>query len=155
MKAATLWYHDHAMGLERLNQCAGLFGLFTIRDDVEDALRLPSGAYEGACSMICDRLVRREQPARVSDLGRPKGALEIPELNGDAILINRKAISVSHSRAARVSIPDRRFFQHAFTISPERWPRCSTRSRRPGSLFTRQCNSPRRDGRTRGDGPTS
>ena len=41
-----LWYHDHAMGINRLNIYAGLFGSFIIRDGVEDALNLPSGKYE-------------------------------------------------------------------------------------------------------------
>lgn len=30
-EAATLWYHDHAMGINRLNSYAGLFGLFSVR----------------------------------------------------------------------------------------------------------------------------
>ncbi len=45
-EAATLWYHDHTMGLERLNVYAGLLGAFIVRDAVEDALRLPSGEFE-------------------------------------------------------------------------------------------------------------
>ena len=44
--AALLWYHDHAMGINRLNVYAGLFGLYIVRDAVEDALHLPSGKYE-------------------------------------------------------------------------------------------------------------
>ncbi len=44
--AAMLWYHDHAMGINRLNIYAGLFGAAFIRDTVEDALNLPSGKYE-------------------------------------------------------------------------------------------------------------
>ncbi|WP_433967169.1 multicopper oxidase domain-containing protein [Tunturiibacter gelidiferens] len=40
-ESATLWYHDHAMGLNRLNTYAGLTGLFLIRDQAEDALNLP------------------------------------------------------------------------------------------------------------------
>ena len=43
---AALWYHDHAVGNTRLNVYAGLAGLYNIRDDVEDALGLPSGDYE-------------------------------------------------------------------------------------------------------------
>ena len=35
---ATLWYHDHAMGINRLNIYAGLFGMYLIRDEFEDAL---------------------------------------------------------------------------------------------------------------------
>ncbi|MGZ3679906.1 MAG: multicopper oxidase family protein [Ktedonobacterales bacterium] len=45
-RAAMLWYHDHAMGITRFNVYAGLFGLYLIRDDEEDALGLPSGPYE-------------------------------------------------------------------------------------------------------------
>ena len=41
-----MWYHDHAMGINRLNIYAGLFGLYIIRDAFEDALNLPSGPYE-------------------------------------------------------------------------------------------------------------
>src|SRR5271169_3986425 len=43
---ALLWYHDHAMGINRLNIYAGLLGLHVIRDKVEDDLQLPSGRYE-------------------------------------------------------------------------------------------------------------
>ena len=42
--ATTLWYHDHTMGINRLNVYAGLMGAYLIRDDVEDALNLPQGA---------------------------------------------------------------------------------------------------------------
>jgi spore coat protein A, manganese oxidase len=44
--ATTLWYHDHALGITRLNVYAGLAGFYLIRDDEEDALNLPSGQYE-------------------------------------------------------------------------------------------------------------
>jgi spore coat protein A len=45
-RAAPLWFHDHALGITRLNVYMGLAGLYTMRDDVEDALNLPAGAYE-------------------------------------------------------------------------------------------------------------
>lgn len=44
--AATLWYHDHALGITRLNVYAGLSGLYLLRDDHERSLNLPSGNYE-------------------------------------------------------------------------------------------------------------
>ena len=44
--AATLWYHDHSMGITRLNAIMGLAGLYLIRDPDEDRLRLPSGPYD-------------------------------------------------------------------------------------------------------------
>jgi spore coat protein A len=45
-QAATLWYHDHAVGITRLNVYAGLSGFFLLRDDEERAMGLPSGDYE-------------------------------------------------------------------------------------------------------------
>jgi FtsP/CotA-like multicopper oxidase with cupredoxin domain len=44
--ATTLWYHDHAMAVTRFNVHAGLAGMYLVRDDEEDALRLPRGDYE-------------------------------------------------------------------------------------------------------------
>jgi spore coat protein A len=44
--AATLWYHDHAVGITRLNVYAGLSGFFLLRDDVERTMDLPSGDHE-------------------------------------------------------------------------------------------------------------
>ena len=44
--ATTLWYHDHAMGITRLNVIMGLAGFYLVRDAAEGALNLPSGAYE-------------------------------------------------------------------------------------------------------------
>ncbi len=45
-QAATLWYHDHALGITRLNVYAGLSGLYLLRDANELSMNLPSGDYE-------------------------------------------------------------------------------------------------------------
>lgn len=45
-RGATLWYHDHALGITRLNVCAGLSGFYLIRDVQERRLELPDGPYE-------------------------------------------------------------------------------------------------------------
>lgn len=45
-RAATLWYHDHALGITRLNVYAGLSGFYLLRDPEELSLNLPSGEYE-------------------------------------------------------------------------------------------------------------
>eukprot|EP00053_Salpingoeca_punica_P014529 m.132106 g.132106 ORF g.132106 m.132106 type:complete len:939 (-) comp16478_c0_seq5:33-2849(-) len=45
--AATLWYHDHGMGITRLNVYMGLAGFYLLREpSVEAAFNLPSGDYE-------------------------------------------------------------------------------------------------------------
>ena len=45
-RAATLWYHDHAVGITRLNVYTGLSGFYLLRDDEERAMELPSGDCE-------------------------------------------------------------------------------------------------------------
>ena len=57
--AATLWYHDHAMGITRLNVYAGLVGAFIVRDAEEQALGLPTGEYDIPL-ILCDRLVAQD-----------------------------------------------------------------------------------------------
>jgi spore coat protein A len=44
--ATALWYHDHAMAINRLNIYAGLAGLYLIRDAFEESLALPRGDFE-------------------------------------------------------------------------------------------------------------
>lgn len=42
----TMWYHDHTMGLTRLNVYAGLAGFYLLRDAIEERYQLPSDKYE-------------------------------------------------------------------------------------------------------------
>lgn len=42
--ATTLWYHDHTLGMTRLNVYAGMAGFWLLRDEVEDGLNLPGPA---------------------------------------------------------------------------------------------------------------
>lgn len=44
--AATLWYHDHAVDITRLNVYPGLSGFYFLRDDQERNMNLPRGDYE-------------------------------------------------------------------------------------------------------------
>jgi spore coat protein A len=44
--ASALWYHDHALGITRLNVYMGLAGLYLIRDGSEPTLNLPRGPFE-------------------------------------------------------------------------------------------------------------
>ena len=86
--AAMLWYHDHALGITRLNIFAGLFGAYFIRDEVEDALGLPCGRYEIPL-LVCDRAFDRR-----GQLDYPIGPLFghpwVPEFSGNAVVLNGK-----------------------------------------------------------------
>ncbi|HEY7288628.1 MAG TPA: multicopper oxidase domain-containing protein [Vicinamibacterales bacterium] len=84
--AATLWYHDHTMGINRLNVYAGLMGLYIIRDAAEDRLNLPAGRYDVPL-LICDRLLRTDGQLDYPTSGKPD-APWVDDATGDAILIN-------------------------------------------------------------------
>ena len=85
---ATLWYHDHAMGITRLSMYAGLFGFFLLRDKAEDDLNLPSGPYEIPLT-ICDRSLLENGQLDYPISGIP-GAPWVPEAPGEAFLLNGK-----------------------------------------------------------------
>jgi spore coat protein A, manganese oxidase len=86
--AAMLWYHDHALGINRLNVFAGLLGVFLVRDEVEDALNLPSGKYEIPL-VFFDRIFDLESQLNYPVSGDPKSPWT-PEVFGDAMLVNGK-----------------------------------------------------------------
>jgi spore coat protein A len=86
--AALLWYHDHTLGINRLNVFAGLFGLFIVRDPVENALNLPQGKFEVPL-VLCDRQFDLAGQLYYPVSPDPK-APWIPEFFGNAILTNGK-----------------------------------------------------------------
>lgn len=111
--AGTLWYHDHALGITRLNVMMGLAGFYLIRDHFDDGLDLPSGAYEIPLA-IQDRTFAAD------------GSFAYPEqwhehFFGDTILVNGKVwpylevdrgkyrfrmLNGSNSRAYTLSLSD-------------------------------------------------
>jgi len=87
--AAALWYHDHAMGINRLNIYAGMFGLFLIRDSEEDVPGLPRGAHEIPL-VIYDRLLRRDGSLDYPVSGDDERPW-VPEVFGNVMVANGKA----------------------------------------------------------------
>ena len=86
--AAHLWYHDHALGVTRLNIYAGLFGNFLVRDEVEDGLNLPKGKYEIPLT-IYDRSFDADGQLSYPVSPDPESPW-VSEVFGDAILVNGK-----------------------------------------------------------------
>ncbi|MFM7133711.1 MAG: multicopper oxidase domain-containing protein, partial [Planctomycetota bacterium] len=80
--AATIWYHDHALGITRLNVMMGLAGFYLIRDDAEEAMGLPSGAYEVPLA-IQDRSFNPDGSLRYQDTWHD-------HFFGDNIVVNGK-----------------------------------------------------------------
>jgi len=119
--AAMLWYHDHAMGLERLNQYAGLLGLFHVRDAVDDALGLPRGDHELPL-VLTDRLFYADGQLHYPISEDPR-APWVDEVFGDAPLVNGKlrpyvdveprayrlrVVNASNARVFALAFPDER-----------------------------------------------
>jgi spore coat protein A len=98
-EAATLWYHDHTMGITRLNVYAGLAGFYLLRDEREMALiesgGLPAGPHEVEL-VIQDRmfhpdgrLAYPDGPAPSPDW--PGGPSQVMDFYGEVIVVNGRS----------------------------------------------------------------
>lgn len=85
--ATTLWYHDHSLGITRLNVYAGLAGFYLIRDPHEASLNLPKGRYEIPL-LIQDRLFNNDGTLLYPAAEGGTHPYWIPEFFGDTVLVN-------------------------------------------------------------------
>ncbi|WP_436345859.1 multicopper oxidase family protein [Natronorubrum sp. FCH18a] len=93
----TLWYHDHSLGITRLNVYAGLAGFYLLRNEHERGLDLPEGEYEIPL-VFQDRSFDEDgslfYPTAVSD-GKGDGSHPepsiVPQFYGDTSVVNGKA----------------------------------------------------------------
>ncbi len=88
--ATTLWYHDHTLGMTRLNVMAGLAGFYMIRDPNDPiAPLLPSGQYEVPLA-IQDRSFNLDGSMWFPSVGDNPDVHPYwqPEFFGNAIMVN-------------------------------------------------------------------
>ena len=90
-EAATLWYHDHALGITRLNVHAGLAGFYLMRDEWDtgrpgNGPGLPTGEYEVPL-VIQDRIFN---PDGTFEYPPGAGRVWAPEFFGDVAVVNGK-----------------------------------------------------------------
>ncbi|HXC00944.1 MAG TPA: multicopper oxidase [Terriglobales bacterium] len=88
--ATTLWYHDHSLGITRLNVYAGLAGFYIIRDPEEDKFNLPSGSYEIPL-IIQDRSFSADGTLLYPPAPNGTHPVWMQEFFGNAICVNGKA----------------------------------------------------------------
>lgn len=90
---STLWYHDHAMGVTRINVFSGLAGYYIIRDPASTiAPLLPNGTYDVPLA-IQDRAFYDNGNLRF-DIDPPTNPSVhpywVPEYFGDTMMVNGK-----------------------------------------------------------------
>jgi spore coat protein A len=116
-QAATLWYHDHALGITRLNVYAGLAGFYVLEDqnrlDLVEHFVLPSGGYDLGMAIQdraftsdgqlyypaykndplpgTDMTVGDVVPQKFYDTFGEDAPSVVPEFFGDTILVNGMA----------------------------------------------------------------
>jgi FtsP/CotA-like multicopper oxidase with cupredoxin domain len=112
--AGNLWYHDHALGITRLNVCAGMAGFYFVRDEEDtglpdNPLGLPAWPYEKAYA-IQDRMFDTdgqlfypafpddpyyddfiETPLPEDPFGPEEGPTALAEFFGDHMVVNGRA----------------------------------------------------------------
>lgn len=90
----NLWYHDHAMGLTRVNILAGLMGAYRVSSPAEEApLNLPSGEAFDRNLVLFDRDFRADGAIFMNRTGNNPGVHPQwqPEYFGAVVVVNGKA----------------------------------------------------------------
>lgn len=90
-RAATIWYHDHAIDKTSRNVFMGLAGMYIVEDEEERRLNLPSGEFDVPL-MLQDANLDREDQLLFYDRG------EVSQY-GDIILVN--GVPWPHMKVAR------------------------------------------------------
>lgn len=119
----NMWYHDHALGLTRVNILAGLFGAYTLRDfTLEFKLNLPRGPVFDRHLMISDRTFNRDGSIYVNRTGNNPNIHPQwqPEYFGNVIIVNGKAwpylvVKPRKYRFRIVNTSNARFYNLALT----------------------------------------
>jgi spore coat protein A, manganese oxidase len=106
-EATTLWYHDHTLGITRLNVYAGLAGFYLLRDSANELATLPSGSYEREI-VFQDRmfdtngqLLYPTSSSSYSTRSSGSTAFWIEHFLGDVAVVNGKAWPVMKAEPRR------------------------------------------------------
>ena len=147
-RATTLWYHDHALGMTRVNVYAGPAGFYLIRGGADD---LPPGTLPGPAPAAGDTASTRhyEIPIAIQDRSfDANGALFYPD--------NRAFFEGLHKGQLRIPfIPESacdgvsdvspiwnpEFFGNTIVVNGVTWPYLEVEQRRYRFRFLNGCNS--------------
>jgi FtsP/CotA-like multicopper oxidase with cupredoxin domain len=147
--AGTLWYHDHALGITRLNVYAGMAGFYILRDDYDtgkqdNPLTLPAWPYEKAYAIqdrmfnadgslfypafpgdpFYDDFITGEGAILPPDLFPGGGPTALAEFFGDHIVVNgviwpKEEVEPRNYRMRLLNGTDSRFMVFRFRAVPQ------------------------------------
>ncbi|GII34461.1 multicopper oxidase domain-containing protein [Planotetraspora mira] len=136
-RAATQWFHDHTLGITRLNVYAGLAGFYLLRGGPSD---LPSGVLPGPAPRAGDAPTTRyhEIPILIQDKSFSAG--------GSLLYPDSRRLSdgfsgpyVPRSDVSPIWVPE--FFGTTMTVNGRTWPDLHVEPRRYRFRFLNGCNS--------------
>ena len=129
-EAATVWYHDHALGITRLNVYAGLAGYYLIRDQFDTGLAgnplglpAPYGTYE--LPLVLQDKTFNPNGTLFYDTQGVNPAVHpqwVPEFFGDVAVVNGKAwpnlnVAAGLYRFRIVNGSDARFYNLRLSVN--------------------------------------
>jgi FtsP/CotA-like multicopper oxidase with cupredoxin domain len=131
-EATTLWFHDHALGMVRLNVYSGLAAFYFIRDGRDTGLsnnpiKLPAGDYEQEI-LVADRLFDTN-----GQLLFPDGSASA---NGN---VNGLEGAPANPNLHPFAIPE--FFGNVITVNGKSWPYLRVEPRRYRFRFLNGSNA--------------
>jgi len=133
--AGTLWYHDHALGITRLNVYAGMAGFYFIRDgkdtgEPDNFYKLPAYPYEVALG-IQDRMFKEN------------GELFYPAFPGDPFyddfIVGEDADLSSFKNGGPTALAE--FFGDFMVVNGKIWPKLYVEPRKYRLRLLNGCDS--------------
>ena len=152
-RAATLWYHDHSIGMTRLNVYAGPAGFYVLRGGPGDEVR---GTLPGPAPSLGDSpgLVYRDIPIAIQDRAfNGDGSLFYPRSRAyfedlDDFPASQPYLNIPYIPDTACGVPsdvspiwNPEFFGDVMVVNGKSWPFLTVENQRYRFRFLNGCNS--------------
>jgi bilirubin oxidase len=138
-RASTLWFHDHSLGMTRVNVYAGPAGFYLLRGGASD---LPAGVLPGPAPKLGDPPGTRyyEVPIAIQDRSfNQDGSLFYPPSRAFFDGFEGPYIGTGGSDISPIFNPE--FFGNTMMVNGHTWPLLHVEPRRYRFRFLNGCNS--------------
>lgn len=138
-RAGTLWYHDHTVGLTRLNVYAGPAGFYILRGGNDD---LPAGILPGPAPALGDAPGKKYYEIAIAIQDRSfnaDGSLFYPDTRADFDEPPYTGPYIPFSDVPPIWHPE--FFGNTMVVNGKTWPKLDVEPRRYRFRFLNGCDS--------------